>query len=383
MPFFRALLEPIRAYWDRSIRRQLVWSFGLASACLMLGFGLVVVAQQRAYLQSQSKQNALQLAQALAVSAAPWLESHDTAKLQELVGGLGTVPDLNLALIQTAGGQIMASTQAAQLGSTLADSVSDTLLTSATQPVVLVDQSNLIDVAVPVRSGDLLAGWARVEMRRGLANSYLSDLLLWVLGFGFASILVAALVGRSLARRLTGGLQHLMAVVSDVERGKNNLRADVPGRDEIAVLATQVNEMLDALTEQNTTLSDRGNELTLYNKILQKISQGHPLLQLLEDLTFQVELMYPALRCSIYMLDPKMGCLRFYTSPCLPQFFTHAVEGHAVAEGRGSSGTAAFRGERVISTDIEQDPYWREFRELARQADIRACCAQPIKSREG
>ena len=91
MPFFRALLEPIRAYWDRSIRRQLVWSFGLASACLMLGFGLVVVAQQRAYLQSQSKQNALQLAQALAVSAAPWLESHDTAKLQELVGGLGTL----------------------------------------------------------------------------------------------------------------------------------------------------------------------------------------------------------------------------------------------------------------------------------------------------
>ena len=49
----------------------------------------------------------------------------------------------------------------------------------------------------------------------------------------------------------------------------------------------------------------------------------------------------------------------------------------------GSCGTAAFRNERVIVSDIRSDPLWEEYRELAAGHGLVACWSQPIRSSEG
>ena len=49
----------------------------------------------------------------------------------------------------------------------------------------------------------------------------------------------------------------------------------------------------------------------------------------------------------------------------------------------GSCGTAAFRGEFVVVSDIASDPLWADFRDLALAHGLRACWSTPIRSSQG
>ncbi len=49
-----------------------------------------------------------------------------------------------------------------------------------------------------------------------------------------------------------------------------------------------------------------------------------------------------------------------------------------IGEGVGSCGTAAYRREPVLVADIQTDPLWTDFRELAAEHGLRACWSTPI-----
>ncbi|CAG1770597.1 partial putative signaling protein, partial [uncultured bacterium] len=129
-------------------------------------------------------------------------------------------------------------------------------------------------------------------------------------------------------------------------------------------------------------LRQRTNELALHNNILQKISQGITLTDLLEELAKQVEQIHPRMMCSILLLDEN-GKLQHGAAPSLPEFYNQTVDGLSIGDGIGSCGTAAYRGERCIVEDIQQHPFWTPFRDLAEQAGVRACWSQPIKDNQG
>ena len=66
-----------------------------------------------------------------------------------------------------------------------------------------------------------------------------------------------------------------------------------------------------------------------------------------------------------------------------PLDYTRAVDGVAIGPSVGSCGTAAFRGEPVVVTDIATDPLWADFRDLALGHGLRACWSTPILSSQG
>lgn len=204
-----------------------------------------------------------------------------------------------------------------------------------------------------------------------------------VLLFGLCAVVLSMAVTYRVAARLSRGLRHLTRVVGDVGQGHGQQRARIGGQDELGMLAVQVNRMLDALTEQNQALLGRSQELTMHNRILQDISQGVAARELFENLSFQVELMHPLLRAAVYLLNSDRTALRLEAAPSLPHFFTREVETMGIGEGFGTSATAAFRGERVVTVDINVDPGWKLYRGLAQQADVRASWAQPVKSQSG
>src|SRR5690606_14696898 len=57
--------------------------------------------------------------------------------------------------------------------------------------------------------------------------------------------------------------------------------------------------------------------------------------------------------------------------------------GVAIGPGVGSCGTAAYSGEAVLVEDIESDPLWADYKELALSAGLRACWSTPIKDNRG
>src|SRR5438132_5401976 len=75
--------------------------------------------------------------------------------------------------------------------------------------------------------------------------------------------------------------------------------------------------------------------------------------------------------------------LRPGAAPKLPKSYTEASDGAFIGPSVGSCGTAAYRGEQVIVSDIAVDPLWADFRELALTHSLRACWSTPIFSAEG
>jgi len=69
--------------------------------------------------------------------------------------------------------------------------------------------------------------------------------------------------------------------------------------------------------------------------------------------------------------------------PSLPAEYRSAIHGLEIGPVAGSCGTAAYRKQRVIVTDIATDPLWEPYRHLALRYGLAACWSEPIRSPEG
>jgi len=84
--------------------------------------------------------------------------------------------------------------------------------------------------------------------------------------------------------------------------------------------------------------------------------------------------------CAIMLLDKDGLHLRHGAAPSLPDDYNQAVDGIAIGPTAGSCAIAANNGRQVISTDIAHDPLWADYKKLALNHDLAACCATPIYS---
>src|SRR5581483_6405594 len=82
----------------------------------------------------------------------------------------------------------------------------------------------------------------------------------------------------------------------------------------------------------------------------------------------------------ILLVDEDGQRLRSVAGRRAPTDYAKAVDGLHIGPGVGSCGTAAYRGEPVIASDIAIDPLWANFRELALAHGMRACWSTPILS---
>ena len=119
------------------------------------------------------------------------------------------------------------------------------------------------------------------------------------------------------------------------------------------------------------------------NKVLEMVAKGDSLADILESLCLLVEEQSPDVLASILLMDPNGKQLRHGGAPNLPKAYTEAIDGAFIGPSVGSCGTAAYRAEQVIVSDIATDPLWADFRELALAHSLRACWSTPIFSYEG
>jgi len=119
------------------------------------------------------------------------------------------------------------------------------------------------------------------------------------------------------------------------------------------------------------------------NKILQRLAANAPLPEILERLVLLIEAQSPGMLCSILLLSDDGDHVRHGAAPSLPKEYVEAIDGAAIGPKVGSCGTAMYRGEPVVVTDISVDPLWEDFRELALASGLRACWSTPILSGRG
>lgn len=118
--------------------------------------------------------------------------------------------------------------------------------------------------------------------------------------------------------------------------------------------------------------------------VLEMVARGQPLTDILDALAHFIESKLDDALCSILLLDrddpsAPHGHLRHGAAPTLPPAYNQAIDGIVVGSGVGSCGTAAYRGEPVIVSDITSDELWSDFRDLAAQHGLSACWSTPIR----
>src|SRR6266481_3736173 len=136
----------------------------------------------------------------------------------------------------------------------------------------------------------------------------------------------------------------------------------------------------------NTDIDDRKRAealLAAENQILEMVATGRPLAVILDGLCRLVDKLCDKSLASILLMDPNGRCLRRGAGPSFPEAFMAAVDGVEIGPCVGSCGTAAYRKEQVIVSDIATDPLWANYRELALAHGLRAGWSTPILSSDG
>src|SRR5882724_3862808 len=119
------------------------------------------------------------------------------------------------------------------------------------------------------------------------------------------------------------------------------------------------------------------------SRILEMLARDAPLTEILEQLVCVVEAQFASLLCSVLLLDEDGQHVRHGAAPSLPKAYTKAIDGLCIGPKAGSCGTAMYRKEPVIVSDILQDPLWEAYRDVAEPYGFRACWSTPILSHSG
>ncbi|WP_434685230.1 PAS domain-containing protein [Pseudanabaena minima] len=120
----------------------------------------------------------------------------------------------------------------------------------------------------------------------------------------------------------------------------------------------------------------------MQNSLLELIAKGYALPDILNALVLATEGQIEEGICSILLCNHE-GKLHLGAAPNLPNAYNQAIEGISIGPKAGSCGTAAFRKEPVIVSDIATDPLWQDFKELALTHGLKSCWSFPALSSDG
>ncbi|UEX82485.1 EAL domain-containing protein [Shinella zoogloeoides] len=117
--------------------------------------------------------------------------------------------------------------------------------------------------------------------------------------------------------------------------------------------------------------------------LLKMIALGAPLAEVFSSLILLIEAHVPDVAGSILLLAPDGRHILNGAAPNLDPAFCKQIDGAEIGPAVGSCGTAMWRGEPVIVSDIETDPLWAGYKVLVAPYGFRACWSSPIRSYQG
>jgi PAS domain S-box-containing protein len=152
-------------------------------------------------------------------------------------------------------------------------------------------------------------------------------------------------------------------------RSNSWLRMNVyPYHNQLAVFIRDITEIM----VQQWVLALEKNVLEL------NASSHHTLAQTTHELLKGIEVIFPDMICSVLEVDEAQEKLLNLAAPRLPKNYCDELEGLPIGPNVGSCGTASYHRKQVIVADIESDPLWDDYAELAGKFGLKACWSTPV-----
>jgi diguanylate cyclase (GGDEF)-like protein len=116
------------------------------------------------------------------------------------------------------------------------------------------------------------------------------------------------------------------------------------------------------------------------DKIVGLIAANKSLSAILKEIVVIVESYLPNTICSIMLYNKQDNSLERPTALNLPEEYIKEIEGIKPGPNSGCCGTAVFKRETVIVSDIENDSLWEDYAEAALKHGLKSCWSVPIFS---
>jgi len=214
-----------------------------------------------------------------------------------------------------------------------------------------------------------------------------------VLGLLVSALVLAALLARLVGRLI---LDRLHEVSQRLLSGRTDSPAPTPaGHDEISEMARAVERFLEDRRQLQVRSVELVEEVSVRERaeriqadqarVLKLIAMNTGLGEVLECLCLLIEAQIPGTMTSVLLLldSSEAPRLRHGAAPSLPPEYIRLVDGVPVGPSVGSCGTAAFRRQPVIVADIETDPLWTDYRDMALAHGLHSCWSSPVLSASG
>jgi PAS domain S-box-containing protein len=104
---------------------------------------------------------------------------------------------------------------------------------------------------------------------------------------------------------------------------------------------------------------------------------GIPFADVINSLLEGIEAIHPEMYSSVLLLL-KDNTIKNFAAPRLSREYLRLIDGLSIGPGAGSCGTAMYRKEPVIVSDIDHDPLWTPYLPIAQRFGLKACWSVPI-----
>ncbi|MBM6550411.1 EAL domain-containing protein [Marinomonas ostreistagni] len=120
----------------------------------------------------------------------------------------------------------------------------------------------------------------------------------------------------------------------------------------------------------------------IHSKVLSSIANDEPLEVIMETACQEASAIDQGLYPAVFKVDER-NHLRLLAAPKLPHSYKKTLNDIAIGEGVASSGTAAYRGEQVVVSNIGDDPLWQDYQHIMAPYGLKSCWSTPIKNQQG
>jgi diguanylate cyclase (GGDEF)-like protein/PAS domain S-box-containing protein len=118
-------------------------------------------------------------------------------------------------------------------------------------------------------------------------------------------------------------------------------------------------------------------------EVLDRLTAGAPVAQVLESVTQLIASVDPGYRCSVSILDESGSRFASVVAPGLPADFREMLLAAEIGLGHGSCAAAVYLGRPVLVADMAKDPFWSQSRAGIHKSGLAAAWSTPIKSADG
>lgn len=279
----------ILAFWNQSIRRQLIIGFGLILTLMVTLFTYSVTEQNSRFLHEQALKTAKNRAMMLAATSRVWVMANDYEGLEQAVQDFLIYEDVTYAAIIDMHGKVIAHTDSAVVGHYIADTPRQAFLHEIQNPedhnhrvVTLADTRDYLDVAYVIDHNGEDLGWINLRIDQQARQQNVNATVMQGVIFAGIALLIAYLIAFLTARGLTAQLHQLINTMGLIRAGSEGVRALEKGVGEVSRLSREFNRMLDTLQHKEAELKQ--TQLALQDDIRQRQAVENSLRHLNENL---------------------------------------------------------------------------------------------------